>query len=68
VSTIRNFSPVTAKLHAKYAKSPTFFEYVTYPAEHSLTQMRTDHSLAPAKFETLRYKLGDCKAVFVPVL
>jgi len=45
---------VSAKLHAMHGKSPTFFEFVTYPAEHTLAQFRSDHSFGPPKYDVLK--------------
>ncbi len=53
--TMFNFGiDVTAKLHAKNAKAPTYFEYITHPAEHTLSLFRTDGSIGKQPYEVLK--------------
>ena len=38
---------LTAKLHAKNSIGPTFFHYITYPAEHTLANLGTTGIRSP---------------------
>ncbi len=45
---------VTAKLHAKHSKGPTYFEYITYPLASSLALFRTDGSKGKPPYDVLK--------------